>query len=286
MKIMITGAAGQLARSLLKRGRSRDVLPFTSAELDIRDPIAVKRAITAVQPQIVINAAAYTAVDRAEEDESSAIAVNALGAQNIAEGVRAVGARMVQISTDFVFGGGHSSPIRPGEIPKPESAYGRSKFAGETAVSKILEPQSLLTLRTAWLYSSGPGNFVSTMIRLMQERSEVRVVADQVGTPTWSVTLADTVFELIDGGACGTHHVTDAGVASWYDFAVAIRDLSAERGMLDGEVRVVPISTADYPTPAKRPSYSVLDKTSLLATLGHGIPYWRDALGACLDERS
>ncbi len=286
MRIMITGASGQLGRALGIKGHSHELKRLSSAQLDIRDPVAVKESIAAFRPEVVINAAAYTAVDRAEEEEGAAFEVNATGVKNIAEGVKSIDARMIHVSTDFVFGEGHSSPLTPDCRPQPVSAYGRSKLAGEIELAKVLEPESFLILRTAWLYSSGSGNFVTTMLRLMEERPEIGVVSDQLGTPTSVVTLADVIFELIELKASGTHHVTDAGVASWYDFAVAIQDLGAERGLVNRATKLTPIRTEDYPTPAKRPNYSVLDKASLIALLGHGVPYWRHSLAACLDEIS
>ena len=284
MKIMVIGSRGQLGKSLVRNGGSRELVPVSSSDLDIREASAVTEVLEASKPGIVINAAAYTAVDRAEDDEAAAMAVNAKGVRNIALAARGIGARLIHISTDFVFGNGHNRPILPDEQRDPASVYGRSKLAGELEISEILDRDSFLVLRTAWLYSKDPGNFTSTMLRLMNERSEIGVVNDQIGTPTWVETLAKVIFKLVDLGASGTHHVTDEGVASWFDFAVAIRDIASERGLVSGSVDVKPIGSKDYPTPARRPSFSVLDKSSLTALIGTGLPHWRHSLESCLGE--
>lgn len=268
---MIVGARGQLGRALGDSAPAGvDLIAHGSDTLDITDAMAVEAALSAARPDILLNAAAYTAVDRAETDEAKAMAVNATAVGTLYRASRAVGARFVHVSTDFVFDGGASQPYAPDATPNPIGAYGRSKLAGEQRVG----PDALI-VRTAWVYGPHGQNFVRTMLRLMAERHEVRVVADQIGTPTYAPALADALWRLAAVGATGIHHHTDAGVASWYDFAVAIQEDALAAGVLTHAVPVTPIATVDYPTPAHRPAYSVLDKASTYALLGGPAPHWR-----------
>ncbi len=284
MKILLTGAAGQLGWEL-----QRSVPPgitlvaMDAAGLDITDAAAVSAMVAAEQPQVIINAAAYTAVDKAESEPERARLVNAQGAANLAEATRAHGAFLVQLSTDFVFDGASSRPYGPANLPKPLGVYGSTKLAGEVAVRERLGERCAV-VRTAWLYSSHRHNFVKTMLRLLTEREEVRVVADQVGTPTWAHGLAGAVWQIAGRTMPGIHHWTDAGVASWYDFAVAIQEEALGLGLLERAIPIVPITTADYPTPARRPSYSVLDKSATWMLLGGPAPHWRVQLRRMLKE--
>lgn len=284
MKILLTGAAGQLGWEL-----QRSVPPgitlvaMDAAGLDITDTAAVAATVAAEQPQVIINAAAYTAVDRAESEPERARLVNAQGAANLAEAAGANNAFVVQLSTDFVFDGNSSRPYGPADLPKPLGVYGASKLAGEQAVRERLGARCAV-VRTAWLYSSHRHNFVKTMLRLLTEREEVRVVADQVGTPTWAHGLAGAVWQIAGRTMPGIHHWTDAGVASWYDFAVAIQEEALGLGLLERAIPIVPITTADYPTPARRPSYSVLDKSATWMLLGGPAPHWRVQLRRMLKE--
>jgi dTDP-4-dehydrorhamnose reductase len=233
---------------------------------------------------VVLNAAAYTAVDRAEEDSERAFAVNVLGAEHVARAAAQLGARVIHVSTDFVFDGLSSRPYRPDDAPHPCSAYGRSKLAGEAAVLSAARERAVV-VRTAWLYSAHGGNFVKTILRLLAERDAVRVVADQIGTPTWASTLALVLWQLAARPDLrGVFHWTDAGVASWYDFAVAIREEALAAGVLAAAAPVVPIRTEDYPTPAQRPPFSVLDKTAIWDALGLEPRHWRCELRAMLAE--
>jgi dTDP-4-dehydrorhamnose reductase len=223
---------------------------------------------------VIVNAAAYTAVDRAETEKDRAHAVNATGAANVAIAASEAGARLIHVSTDFVFDGRSPLPYRPEDAVAPLSEYGRSKLAGEEGVRAALG-ESALILRTAWLHAAGGPNFVLTMLRLMKERGSVRVVSDQIGTPTWARGLAAAIWRAAPlTGFSGTHHWTDAGVASWYDFAVAIAEEGQAANLLPSGVLVEPIRTEDYPTPARRPASSVLDKTSAWSVLGTS-PHWR-----------
>ena len=277
MKALVTGAGGQLATELLAAPpRGWTVEALSEVELDIRDLAAVRAAVTTSAPDVVLNAAAYTAVDKAESDSELAYAVNRDGAANLALAATQAGARFAHVSTDFVFDGAASRPYRPDDATGPLGVYGASKLAGETAVLEHA-PQALI-LRTAWVYSPHGGNFLKTMLRLMAERGEVRVVADQVGTPTSATTLAAALWGLAVAGEIGLHHHTDAGVASWYDFAQAIGEDGHAAGLLAATPRVIPIRTEDYPTPARRPAYRVLDKTSTWEALGGPFPHWRAAL--------
>lgn len=271
MRVLITGANGQLGRCLQACAPDGvDVIALGSADLDITDRDAVKARFDAETPDLVINAAAYTAVDKAESEEAAALAVNATAVGILADAARTHGARFAHVSTDFVFDGAAGTPYAPDAQTNPLSAYGRTKLGGET-----LAGPDALVVRTAWVYAPTGGNFVRTMLRLMGERPEVRVVADQIGTPTYAPGLAQALWTLAGQGVTGVHHYTDAGAASWYDFAVAIQEEAVAAGLLAHAVPVIPIRTADFPTPAHRPSYSVLDKTSMFAALGGPVPHWR-----------
>jgi dTDP-4-dehydrorhamnose reductase len=281
MKALITGAGGQLASELLALAPGGwSVEAISELDLDIRDAAAVREAVLRASPDAVLNAAAYTAVDRAESEREIAYAVNRDGAVHLAAAAAEAGARFAHVSTDFVFDGESGRPYRPDDAAAPINVYGASKLAGEEAV-RALAPQALI-LRTAWVYSPHGGNFVKTMLRLMGERGEVRVVADQFGTPTSATTLAHTLWDLVTAGAGGVFHHTDAGAASWYDFAQAIGEEAFAAGLLEAEPRVIPIATADYPTPARRPAFSVLDKTETWARLGRTGVHWRVALRAVI----
>ena len=277
MKALVTGAGGQLASELLAAPPDRwRVSALSETELDIRDATAVDAAVRLASPDLLVNAAAYTAVDRAETEVDLAWSVNRDGAANLARAAVRSGARFVHVSTDFVFDGQTSRAYRPDDMPAPLGVYGASKLAGEGAVREIA-PDALI-VRTAWVYSPHGGNFLKTMLRLMAAPGEVKVVADQIGTPTSATTLAHTLWGLALAGASGVHHHTDAGVASWYDFAQAIGEEACAIGLLARPPIVTPIRTEDYPTPARRPAFSVLDKTSTWRILGRPSPHWRQAL--------
>ena len=271
MKVLITGSAGQLGRALAATAPAQAKITGHDIDtLDITDARAVASAIARCEPDLIINAAAYTAVDKAEADEEAALAINATAVSHLAQAADDAGARLVQVSTDFVFDGTASTPYEIDAAPSPINAYGRTKLAGERAAG-----DNALIVRTAWVHAAGGANFVHTMLRLMNERDEVSVVADQVGSPTWASSLAATIWKLADQQASGIWHHTDSGVASWYDFAVAIMEEGRAMGLIESAARVIPISTADYHTPAQRPAYSVLDKSKTIAALGTPAPHWR-----------
>jgi dTDP-4-dehydrorhamnose reductase len=280
MKVLITGANGQLGRALQATAPlGVSIIAAGSAELDIGDAAAVDALLLAERPDAIFNAAAYTAVDKAESEEALATRTNSEGVANLARGAAAIGARLVHVSTDFVFNGLSGVPYLPDAPTAPLGVYGRTKRQGELAAG----PDALV-VRTAWVYGSRGGNFVRTMLRLMAERDEVRVVADQIGTPTFAASLADALWRLHAAGAKGLFHYTDSGAASWYDFAVAIQEEALAIGLLQHAVPVIPIATSDYPTPAARPHYSVLDKSATFALLGGAAPHWRVNLRKMLKD--
>ena len=282
MRALVTGAGGQLGRAL--RAATPDgveLVCFGSEELDITDRSAVMRAVDLAAPDVILNAAAYTAVDRAEREEASALEVNGAGVAHLASATRNAGSKLAHISTDFVFAGDRSRPYRPEDPAAPLGVYGRTKLAGEEAARAN---EDSLIVRTSWVYSAHGANFVKTMLRLMKEHDELRVVTDQVGTPTWAASLAGALWQLVGANAQGIIHFSDSGVCSWYDFAVAIYEESIGAGLLDRTVRIVPIATAEYPTPAKRPPYSVLDKARTWEVLGGPAPHWRENLRLMLKE--
>ena len=279
MKVLITGAHGQVGRCLLARvPPGVTAIGLTRAQLDVGDADAVMSAVQAHRPAVIINAAAYTAVDRAESEVDAARRVNGLGPRHLARAARAGGVRLLHISTDFVFDGRASLPYAPGAPTAPLGTYGLTKLEGEQAVSE-LAPDSSVVLRTAWVYAAQGANFLRTMLRVMAEKRQVRVVADQVGTPTAADSLAGVLWALAQRpDITGVQHFTDAGVASWYDFAVAIAEEASLLGLVAPGVRVSAIATVDYPTPARRPGYSVLDKRALLSALALEPDHWRVSL--------
>lgn len=280
MRALIVGGNGQLGRALVATGPAGvEIIAPDSDMVDVTDRNAVERLVSELKPDILFNAAAYTAVDKAEGEEAAAQAVNATAVGFLADAARGVGARFVHVSTDFVFDGAAGIPYSPNAPANPLNVYGRTKLAGE-----MLAGDDALIVRTAWVYAPTGNNFVRTMLRLMKERPEVRVVVDQVGTPTYAPGLAAALWKLAGAGMTGVHHYTDAGVASWYDFAVAIQEEALALGLLDMAVPVIPIASADYPTPAQRPGYAVLDKTSMFAALGQPTPHWRTNLRKTLNE--
>jgi dTDP-4-dehydrorhamnose reductase len=284
---LVTGAGGMLGRDLtdLLQGRGEDHVPLARADLDITDLTAVTEVIAAVGPDVVVNCAAWTAVDAAEEHEEEASAVNYLGAVNLAAACAKAGALLVHPSTDYVFDGQASTPYAENASTAPAGAYGRSKLAGEQAVCGAL-PDASYIVRTAWLYGAHGRNFVKTMLRLAANGTAPGVVADQHGQPTWTADVAAQVHALIAKSAPpGIYHATSSGQTTWFGFAEEIFALHHSSSAQDpnsdpGRVRLAPrpITTADYPTPAKRPAYSVLGHDAWHAAGIAPIPHWKDAL--------
>lgn len=282
MKILVTGANGQLGNEL--RNVLEDKLPGETTyvdiqELDLTDAEAVKKFMQKGEFTHVVNCAAYTAVDRAEEDSALCAAVNIDAVSNLARHAEELGYNIVHISTDYVFDGTAHTPYTEGDKVNPCSQYGSTKRKGETALL-ALAPDAVI-IRTAWLYSPYGKNFVKTMLKLGKEKGELRVVADQIGTPTYALDLAKAIYTVITAPQWvpGIFHFTDEGVASWYDFTVAILRIAG----IDS-CKVMPIATRDYPTAATRPFYSVLDKSKIKATFGIDIPHWEMPLRDCINR--
>jgi dTDP-4-dehydrorhamnose reductase len=284
MKVLIVGANGQLGSELLKIcPRDCTAVGMDVPEIDITDSTNVDRALAAHVPDWVVNCAAYTQVDKAESDPETARAINHDGAANLARAVKKHRTGLVHISTDFVFRGDQGRPYKPGDQPVPGSVYGKTKLEGERAVLDILGKEALI-IRTAWLYASHGNNFVKTMLRLMMEKESLRVVDDQIGSPCWAKGLAAAVWAAAAKRLKGIFHWTDAGVASWYDFAVAIQEEALAAGLLDRSIPIHPVPTSEYPTPARRPAFSVLDKKDLVAAAGIPLVHWRRQLREMLQE--
>lgn len=278
------GMLGTEVETVLNARRLRHCA--TDAELDITDPMRVSTYVDSHRPDWIINCAAYTDVDRAEQEEALANTINVTGSDNLAREAVRVGARFVHISTDYVFDGNAAEPYREDAPANPAGAYGRTKAQGESAVREACEEHFIV--RTAWLYGVHGKNFVETMIRLMGERDEVRVVNDQLGSPTYAVDLANAIVEFVaqDSRAFGNYHFTNEGECTWFDFARAIQDEAIHRGVLHSPARLTSIATSEYPTPAKRPAYSVLSKERIKAHLGIRIPSWQDGLVRYFEQRT
>lgn len=279
--ILVTGANGQLGSEMRRLGElsSNNYLFTDIQELDVTDAAAVKSFIEENGVEVVVNCVAYTNVDKAESDEAAAYRVNAEAVENIARAVKAVGGTLFHISTDYVFGTDGNTP-RTEEMPLASlGAYGRTKLAGEEAVARV--GCKAIVIRTAWLYSEFGHNFVKTMLRLTAEKESIKVVFDQVGSPTYAGDLALTIFSIIEGdvyeGNEGVYHFSDEGVCSWYDFAVEIARLAGHKNC-----RIEPCHSSEFPSPVTRPPYSVLDKSKIKSTFGVDIPHWRESLIYCL----
>jgi dTDP-4-dehydrorhamnose reductase len=288
MRIAVTGSKGQVATSLIERaGANAEVVALGRPAFDLTDRVAVVAGLKAVRPHVVVNAAAYTAVDKAEAEEADAVRVNGEGAGHVAEAAAWLGVPLVHLSTDYVFDGALDRPYREGDPTAPTGAYGRSKLAGENAVADRCE--NSVILRTAWVYSPFGANFVRTMLRLNETRDEVGVVADQRGNPTSALDIADALIAIAarmkdDASPAlrGVFHMTGSGEATWADLAETIFHQAAARGRRLTHVRR--IATADYPTPAQRPANSRLDNEKLARVYGFRLPEWRQSLAGCCDR--
>lgn len=285
MRVLVTGAAGQLGRALAGSCPAGiEVVALDRSGLDLTDATAVRHCVETIRPQAVINAAAFTAVDRAESEREAAHATNAQAPGHLADACARTGARIIHVSTDFVFDGMRGTPYLPDTAPAPLGVYGATKAEGERRVAAT-DGLAFRIVRTAWVHGPVGHNFVLRMLELFRTRPELRVVCDQVGTPTSVLTLAPLLWWLTsDDGPSGILHFTDAGVASWYDFAVAIHEEGVARGLAPADVRIIPVSTAQYPTPARRPAYSVLDKSATWARYPGTPLHWRVALRKVLDR--
>lgn len=280
MKALITGVNGQLGKALLAaRPKRWTCVALDRDALNLADANAIARVVDTEQPDLVLNAAAYTAVDRAEIEPELAHAINAAAPAAFARAIAGSKGRLVQVSTDFVFDGQSGQGYRPQDPRNPQSVYGASKAAGEDEAGG-----DAIIVRTSWVHAAGGANFVRTMLRLMREREELRVVADQIGSPTWATGLAQTLWGLAEKDLPGIYHHRDAGVASWYDFAAAIAEEAHALGLIPRLPAIIPIATADYPTPARRPPFSVLDVSATRALLGDAHIHWRTNLNIMLKE--
>lgn len=284
MRALVTGADGQLGRELALSARGGvHCVALDRAGLDITDPDSIAAALSRQRPDVLINAAAYTAVDGAETDRDAAFAANDIAVGLLADACAERGIRVLHVSTDFVFDGASGRAYRPGDSTGPPGVYGASKLAGEARLRS--RDASALVLRTGWVYSRHGGNFVLTMLRLMAEKDELGVVADQVGTPTWARGLALALWSFVEhSDLSGIYHWSDAGVCSWYDFAVAIAEEAFALGLLPRVCRILPIATADYPTAARRPACSVLDKRDTWRDLALEGVHWRRQLRMMLQD--
>lgn len=287
MRLLVAGKSGQLAHALVERSRrlgSVSLMALEPPQLDLLDPASITRAITSTRPDVVINAAAYTAVDKAESDAAAAFALNRDGAGALAAAAAAADCPVIHVSTDYVFDGSKSGAYVEEDAPSPVSVYGRSKLKGEAAVAAANARHVIL--RTAWLYGAHGHNFPKTMLRLARERPELRVVADQRGNPTYAPHLADAILAITakigSGQPWGIYHATAAGETTWHGFASAI--IAAAKPLGVPQIPVVPITTADYPTPAHRPANSCLDCGKLERVFGLRLPPWQQGLAECIAE--
>lgn len=281
MNILITGCNGQLGNEmqLLEKENHQHVWFNTDVqELDISNQLAVEHFVAENKIDGIVNCAAYTAVDKAEENKELCTTLNTVAPAYLAAAVEKRGGWMIQISTDYVFDGTKHTPYVETDTPSPDSVYGSTKLAGELGVTKFCKKSMII--RTAWLYSSFGNNFVKTMIRLGKEKPELGVIFDQIGTPTYARDLAAVIMTAINKGIVpGVYHYSSEGVISWYDFTKAIHRIA---GITTCHVR--PLHTSEYPTPANRPHYSVLDKTKIKQTYGIEVPYWEESLEVCIEK--
>ena len=280
MKILITGCNGQLGNEmqlLEKENLQHTYFNTDVAELDITDQAAVEKFVNDNEIDGIVNCAAYTAVDKAEDNKELCTALNTVAPAYLAAAIEKRGGWLIQISTDYVFNGTKHTPYVETDTPCPDSVYGSTKLAGELGVTKFCK--KTMIIRTAWLYSTFGNNFVKTMIRLGKEKPELGVIFDQIGTPTYARDLAVAIFAAINQGVKpGVYHYSNEGVISWYDFTKAIHRIA---GITTCKVR--PLHTEEYPTPANRPHYSVLDKTKIKQTYGIEVPYWEESLAECIE---
>ena len=281
--ILVTGANGQLGTEFQYLVSNKDCLDkfyFTNSEtLNITNKEALKSFVSENEIDTIINCAAYTAVDNAEKESETAYSVNTKAVQYMAELAKEYSLKFIHVSTDYVFDGTSHMPLKEDDRTNPQGIYGKSKLAGEEAILNI-KPEGAVIIRTSWVYSSVGNNFVKTMIRLGRERDELNVVCDQIGTPTYARDLARTILTILDSKDdskdVSIYHYSNEGACSWYDFAQAIFEITKI------ECKVYPISTKAYPTPAKRPLYSILNKEKIKDTYGIQIPYWRESLKTCI----
>lgn len=278
-QIIIVGGKGQLGQCLQERiSGAYNFVFLGSADLDVSDAEQISSVFEQYKPVYCINCAAYTAVDQAEEDLDQAFEINEFAVKRLAENCVKYGTTLIHISTDFVFNGDSSIPLTETLHTSPVNVYGLSKLKGEQEIQQLMEQYYII--RTSWLYSEKANNFVKTMLKLAQSRSELTVIYDQVGTPTYAMDLAEVILKIVqnDPAAYGLYHYSNEGVASWYDFAKAVFEFA------EIDMKVLPVASSAFITKAKRPHYSVLDKTKIKLALGVEIPYWRESLNRCIQN--
>ena len=285
--VCVTGGRGQLGQSIKSLVDENTCFKFsfpTREELDLSDAKSIEAYFKEHAVDIIINCAAYTAVDKAESEQRLADQVNHLAVKQLANTALAQQAKLIHISTDYVFSGKHFKPYEETDAVDPQSIYGLSKLKGEQALSQIM-PVNAMIIRTSWVFSEFGHNFVKTMLRLSEQREELNVIYDQVGTPTYAGDLAQAILRIIKNNTFSQtnlktdiYHYTNEGVCSWYDFACSVFEISHKKCL------VKPIETKEYPTPAKRPNYSLLNKSKIKQTYGINIPYWKDSLKQCLNK--
>jgi dTDP-4-dehydrorhamnose reductase len=278
VRVLLTGAGGQLGGELVATAPPGvDLRALRHAQLDIAEPTAVGRLLEDFRPEVVINAAAYTRVDDAEAQTGAARSANCIGPEVLATACLRQGAWLIHVSTDYVFDGNQVRSYAPSAIPRPVNTYGATKLEGEIAIVRVLRHQSTI-VRASWLYSGTGRNFVTRMLALMSEQRTLRVVCDQVGVPTCCAGLARVLWAFVKLRAPGIHHWCDSGVASWYDFAIAIAEEGSALGLVRSPPEIVPVTTAEYPSAARRPAFSMLDKRETERLLDLRATHWRTAL--------
>lgn len=281
MKILVTGANGQLGNEIrcISKNSANHYFFTDVAELDITNSEAIQQVVSESQIDVIVNCAAYTNVDKAEDDYDTADLLNHKAVENLAFAAKKVGATLIHISTDYVFRGDKNTPYRENCLTNPLGVYGKTKLAGEQALLEV--GCNYIIFRTSWLYSTFGKNFVKTMLQLTSERDKLKVVFDQVGTPTYAGDLAFLIYKIIEENKldkCGVYHFSNEGICSWYDFAKEISEFS--KNMCD----IQPCHSDEFPSKVKRPHFSVLDKSKVKATFGITIPYWKDSLEKCIKK--
>jgi dTDP-4-dehydrorhamnose reductase len=278
-KVLLLGCGGQVGSLLARHAPNwAEIVALDRSHVDLSDEAGMRNVVRLAAPDVIINAAAYTAVDRAETELKIAFQINAEAVRVLAEEATKLNARFVQYSTDYVFDGQTNKPYAPGDPKNPQSVYGLSKSRGEDYITGLLQADRYLILRTAWVYALGGHNFVTTMLRLMQSQPKLRVVCDQFGTPTSALNLAKKTWIALERDIYGLHHYTDAGTATWYDFACMIGKKALNSGMIGSLPNILPIQTADYPQAAQRPVFGVLDKQSFWNATDTMPEHWSEAL--------
>ncbi len=286
MKLLITGSGGMLAQDLIQQIQEEQwrYHAFTKRELDITEPESIAKHLLQIKPDVLVNCAAYTQVDQAENDEINAKRVNQEGAGHLAHFCREYQIKLVHLSTDFVFDGKQAEPYTESNRPNPTGIYGHTKRAGEEAI--LQQTTDAIIVRTSWLHGVGGKNFVKTMLRLAQKQPEIKVVDDQIGSPTWTVDLAQALIHLLKVGASGIIHFSNRGQCSWYEFAQKAIQIAHQQGILPQKTPVLSMPSSEYPTPAKRPAFSVLNCKKYTELTGQTPPHWQAGLAQMITQLS